>query len=125
MMDAGELRASLGQFTGTENYYVNPLFGTGFGYTDGVKFLAENAGAYWLIDIIGSYQIDRRVKAEDFQLWTLTRKGEGCVVSMTDGNDEKAIITQEVEFTDFPLETIKFYVCDNGRQKVCMLPSEY
>ena len=42
--------SDLSQFIGTENYYRH---WTGHGvYTDGVKYLAEKAGAYWLIDAI-------------------------------------------------------------------------
>nr|WP_193565342.1 DUF6876 family protein [Microcystis aeruginosa] len=33
---------NLSEFTGTENYYTNPLYP--FKYTDGIKYLAENGG---------------------------------------------------------------------------------
>ncbi len=49
--DAKQLKAEPRQFTGTEQYYFNPLFEQ-FRYTDGVKFLAERAGAYWLLDYL-------------------------------------------------------------------------
>ena len=51
MMIATELQDSLRQFTGSENVYRHL---TGLRYTDGVKFLARNAGAFWLIDVVAS-----------------------------------------------------------------------
>ncbi len=47
---------NFGQFSmGTENYYRHSLV-PNFLFTDGVKYLAENAECFWLIDIIASYQ---------------------------------------------------------------------
>ena len=80
------LPADLDMFTGTENYWKN-CFGLCFGliYTDGIKYLAENGGAYWLIDAISSYQNDRKIKnnyrLQDFQLWELKKVGKGCVLT--------------------------------------------
>lgn len=39
----------LAQFTGTEHYYFSPPF-SNFNYTDGVKYLADKAGAHWFKD---------------------------------------------------------------------------
>ena len=48
--------AALAQFTGTERYYrIAPKFLI----TDGVKFLAENAGCYWLLDVAVSHLVTR------------------------------------------------------------------
>ena len=41
----------LSQFTGTENWYRHNL-NTDILYTDGAKYVAETAGAYWLLDEI-------------------------------------------------------------------------
>ena len=38
--------------------------------TDGVIALAEAAGCYWLLDIVGSYQTDDKLDPE-FQVWKL------------------------------------------------------
>jgi hypothetical protein len=114
--------SDLGGFTGTGTWWRNPLFPR-FTFTDGAKFVAEAGGAYWLIDAIFSHQIDRRARAEEFQRWTLTlnRPGNGATLAMTDGNTDKPIIRQVIEFTDFPLESITFYFTDD----VLLLPSEY
>lgn len=124
-MELNELKAGLAMHTGTESYHRHPL-SRKFVLTDGAVWLAENAGAWWLLDVIVSHQHDARAKREEFQVWTLIKDkiGEGCVVHMTDGNSAVPIITQVIEFTDFPLDEIKFYVC-LGDPSVVMLTSEY
>lgn len=57
----------LNAFTGTTRYFRHP---SGILFTEGVNYLAESAGAYWLIDVVASYQ--PRVRSERFQLWELT-----------------------------------------------------
>ena len=63
----------LAGFTGTSTYYQHPL---GIRYTDGVQYLAEQGGAYWLLDCIASWQSDSRVrndpKLQEIQFWKLT-----------------------------------------------------
>ena len=107
------------QFTGTEQWYYHPLFKK-YRYTDGVRYVAQEGGAYWLIEAIFSWQLKSEVKAEPFQSWTLTVKDNRAVLTATDGNNN-LIAKQEIEFTDFPLPEIKFYLTDN----VLLLPSEY
>ena len=59
MKSIAEIQNGLAQMTGTEQYHkLSPLHGR-MVCTDGVAWLAENAGehgAHWLIDIIASYQ---------------------------------------------------------------------
>ena len=40
-------------------------------YTEGVRDLAQQAGAYWLIDLVASWMIDPAVKGRDFVVWKL------------------------------------------------------
>jgi len=92
-----------------------------------VMFMAKAAGAYWLIDAIASYQCETRVFAEAFQVWTLkvdpvARSG---VLTMTDGNTPEPIVTQSLDYTDFPLEAFTLWLVDDNRHQVLMLPSEY
>ncbi len=112
----------LGNFTGTENWYRHGL-ARAITYTDGVKFVAENCGAYWLVDEIAlSNMTEKKLKMEEFQVWKFTvnvEKGEG-VLTCEDGNDKK-IYTKKITFTDFPYPEVKFYFVDN----VILLPSEY
>jgi len=103
--------------------------------TDGVMWLQENAECYWLVDAIASHMMtNRRLQVEPFQTWDFTRADDDMApknhphrLSVTDGNDGPAIVTQEIDYTDFPLPTIRFFVAkDEGLGGwVIMLPSEY
>jgi hypothetical protein len=117
---ASQLQQALRQFTGTEHWWTNPLF-SGFSYTDGVKYLAGEAGAYWLIDAIFSHQCNPKVKAEGFQEWRLKVSPDNtAVLTCSDGNCNE-ICRQEIAFTDFPLDEIALYLMN----AVLLLPSEY
>ncbi|MDX1962027.1 MAG: hypothetical protein SFX18_02665 [Pirellulales bacterium] len=127
-----ELQSELRQFTGTENYYRHWM-NSRFVYTDGVRYLAEKAGAHWLLDLIFSHQAeiirrsldDPRYRME-FQVWRVQHDGNGgCRVYCDDG-DGLEMASQDVPFTDFPeLENFRLYLV-HDRAKVCLyLPSEH
>jgi hypothetical protein len=109
------------QFTGSTRWFRHMLL-RNFLYTEGVQYVAEQAGAYWLIDLIASYQTDPKIKAEDFQVWRLRKKpDDSASVTMTDGNTEKPIVEQQIELTDFPDDYMEMWVEGN----VLLLPSEH
>jgi hypothetical protein len=108
------------QFTGTENWYRHPMNRKVL-YTDGVKFLAERAGAYWLIDEIALIQpYEKAVAAEEFQLWRLIVNGNQAVLNCEDGNG-RVVYSKAIAYTDFPIAEMVLYFT-NG---VILLPSEY
>ena len=116
--------SDLAQFTGSETAYRHCM--GRLVYTEGVQYLAEKGGAYWLIDAIASYQPDKRITScpelVDFQLWELAvGEDKSAKLTVRTDSDKPAAITQEIPFTDFPLERVKLYVC-NG---TLLLPSEY
>ena len=108
-------------FTGSEQFFRHPL-ARGFVYTEGVRYVAENAGggSFWLLDVIFSYQHEAKARREEFQVWTLSVKGGVGKVIMTNGNDKKPIITQDIEATDFPIPGITMWL----ENKTLYLPSE-
>ncbi len=121
------LESDLAQFTGSEHYYRHGL-NRNFMHTDGVNYLTEKAGAYWLIDLIASHQLSRRVRIEPFQLWTLTLTGQKNPMAVAEcraDTDAPVLARQKIEYTDFPLKSIKLYCVDGGGRKILMLPSEY
>ena len=80
--EATEIESSLQNFTGTEQLHRFSVISR-LVITDGVKYLCEKAGAYWLMDIIASYQSkcneDEMLRC--FQIWTLTvEDGAGKVI---------------------------------------------
>ena len=116
--------SELSSFIGSESFYRRCL--GRLLYTDGVQYLAENAGAYWLIDVVASYQHKRRVAREPFQLWRLTvDDNHRAIVTMRADSDQKPIVTQRIEYSDFPLPEIELYACDTGQGVPLMLKSEY
>ena len=118
MKTALEIQNELSQFTGTENYYRHPF---GINYTDGVKYMAESCGAYWLIDVVASYQHETNIKDEPFQVYKLFVKNDkSAKIEISDGNNN-VLAVQELEFTDFPLTEFELWCIE----KVCILPSEY
>jgi hypothetical protein len=113
--------ADLRQFTGTETWFRHPL-NRKVVYTEGVQYVAENGGAYWLLDEIALLQPhDKKVAAEAFQVWTLTVQADRKATLTCDDGNGNVVFTKDLEFTDFPLDTIKFYFTDN----TILLPSEY
>ena len=112
-------KSDLQQFTGTENYYRHILGGK---FTDGVKYLADKAGAYWLIDVVFSYQKRSIREKYPFQTWKLIEHGNGVLVMGEDGNDFR-FVHQKIGYSDFPRELLPIELfLTNG---VLMLPSEY
>jgi len=93
--------SDLSQFTGTENYYKH-LFG--IVYTDGVKYLADAANCYWLIDAIASHQLNSKVRREEMQFWTLEVKGNKAELYLRHDTNTPKIVRQKIEYTDFPFQ---------------------
>ena len=118
--------SNLQHFTGSEKFFRHPL-NPRLLFTEGVQYLAEKAGAYWLIDVVASVQhFGPQLHKHSFQSWKLTvdtDKATG-LVECTDGNNAK-LYAQAIEYTDFPLPEISLFCCDSEGQHVLMLPSEY
>jgi len=115
-----EIQEIIDQSTGTTQYHrFSPIQGFPI-ITDGVQALAEAAGCYWLLDVIGSYQHDTKLD-KAFQVWQLSVDLEKSAGVVCGYNDTELIITQEVEYTDFPLTELKLFLMDG----IVLLPSEY
>ncbi|MFN3634355.1 MAG: DUF6876 family protein [Rhizobium rhizophilum] len=113
-------KADLAHFTGSETWYRHGLARNVL-YTDGAQHVAETGGAYWLIDEIAFGQAEPGVAAEEFQVWTLTvAANKTATLTCDDGND-RIVFSKQIEFTDFPLDDIRFYFINN----TILLPSEY
>lgn len=125
-MRSDELQAQLAHFTGSQTFTRHALIRTVL-MTEGVSYLADTAGAHWLTDAIASYVLDQRAQQEGFQVWRLAVNTEtkAAILIMTDGNNDRPIITQEFDYTDFPLAAIDLWLVASGATWVMMLPSEY
>jgi len=112
---------ALPQFTGSEHWYRHGLVRNVL-FTDGAKFVADEGGAYWLIDAIAFAQrTEKSVADEPFQVWKLSvRDNRTGTLTCDDGNGN-IVYRQELDYTDFPLPEITLYFTDN----TILLPSKY
>jgi len=106
----------LRQFTGTQTYYRHWLK---FMYTDGVKHFADQAGAYWFLDIVGTEIFQLREK-EDFIVISMKVKEGQAVITADDGNN-RVLWDRDIEYTDCPEGLWRFYLVN----EVMMVPFEY
>ena len=116
-MNKNEFKNNLEQFTGTQYYHkltIYPLLAT-----DGVKYFADKAKAYWLINDISAVML-YRLKEQPFVVVKAISKNKQANVIYEDGNYNK-LHSEFYEFTDLFEGEWKFFITDN----VIMLPSEY
>ena len=115
----------LENFYGTEQYYRGAA--GALKYTDGVKYVAEKAGAYWLLQLIGTLastiytnqaisEYDKEFLTADLEV----QEDDSAVLSITNGN-KKELSNFEIPFTDFPAEKCRFFITN----EVILLPTEY
>jgi hypothetical protein len=103
------------QFTGSEHWYRHAMVRDVL-YTDGVKYVAETAGAYWLIDeITFAQRFDKLLAAE------LNVNPDHTATLICEDGDGGIVFTKAIEYTDFPLAEITLYFINN----TILLPSEY
>jgi hypothetical protein len=119
MKTSNQIKEELNQFCGTEHYYKHPL--SKAVYTDGILAMATECQAFWLIDACLSWQFDKAVREQDFQVFKLkVKEDKSAILTIEDGN-YNLIASQEIEFTDFPLDEITLWFTN----KVLYLPSEH
>ena len=106
----------LRQFTGSERWYRHPLV-RNILFTDGAKYVADQGGAYWLLDEIALAQ---RFARQEFQVWKLAVKPDrSATLSCEDGNG-KTVFEKAIPWTDFPVERIELWL----ENDTIYLPSE-
>ena len=108
-----------GNSNGSENFFCHrPSLVL---YTDGVKALADTCQAYWLIDLIISYQCQNAVNLQRFQVWELRRvHANQFFIHATDGN-KNPVARQKIPFSDFTYDIATIWLVDG----CLMLPKEY
>ena len=91
--------------------------------TDGAKYLADTAGAYWSMYAAAIYLLE--LGTEDwFVLVRLVVNGCKAMMTLEDGNGAVRA-QQDTGYTDFPLAEQIIYACWDTEHWVLMLPSEY
>jgi hypothetical protein len=112
--------ATLAQFTGTERYY---RLSRRCLITDGAKYLADNAGAFWLFDAAASYLLELGT-TDWFVLVRLVVSESTAALTVEDGYGNVRA-SQQIPYNDFPLPEQVLYACWDGEHWVLMLTSEY
>ena len=125
---AGELEDSLEYFTGTQEYHALGFPFANVVLTDGAKYLAEKAGAWWLMDVIASHIPS--IKNDYMAVAQLKVKGNEASFRLHDGDrggGERTWARQRIPYTDFPLESIMLFVERDHASGwwVILLPSEH
>ena len=121
-----ELETELSGFYGTEKWHRHSILFKRLSHTDGMKYLADRVGCFWLLDIVGSVLERVMKKGEGFSTWKIISADSKAVVTADDGNGN-ILYTQKIPYTDFPEGEFKFFVAEGGPQNtaVAMLTSEY
>jgi hypothetical protein len=105
-------KSELAQFTGSESWYRHGINRKVLS-TDGAKFVADQAGDYWLIDEIAIIQAhDKRVAAEEFQVWKLAVNADQTgVLTCDDGNDHVIFSKQIASYWSAGAVRAPNYLC--------------
>ena len=121
MIENENLTRELMHFTGSECFFRHGIIEEVV-LTEGAKFLADRAKAYWLLDEIALCQrYEENVAAQEFQLWTLSvNVDQTAILTCEDGNNH-VVSRKQIECTDFPMSEVKLYCANN----TILLPSEY
>lgn len=116
----------LSQFTRTEQWHRYNILMPNAPLTDGALYIAQAGGAFWLMDIIGSAQLDKKVQNEPFQVWALKVDQDNSkgLVTCEDGNGGE-VYRQNIPFTDFELPEIELWASREDGNLIILLPSEY
>ena len=120
-----DLKLELAQFSGSDTFTRWSILFRNSVLTEGVAYLAEQAQCYWLMDLIASHQTSRKVRAEGFQTWNLSKVNNKWTAIADDGNGN-VIAKQVLDYSDFPLDSIKLFAVQNELGGITiMLPGEY
>lgn len=102
----------LSGFNGTDQMFRHF---TGLVFTEGVKYLADQVGAYWLIDeILLANRYSKKLKKEEFQVWTLkVNDDRTCRLVCRGDTNAPKVVDKKIEWTDFPAEGITLWLENN------------
>lgn len=113
----------LGQFTGSENLFAHPI-NPRFCYTDGIRYVAQTAGAYWLLDVLAT---ELHLNDSDYfgVVLLVVKDGQASLEVMDDLPPNRWMLRKNIRHTDFPEGVWKFYAVWDGERITLMVPSEY
>ena len=120
-----QLIEQLQGFCGSATCYQIPMLRTK--YTEGVKYLTEQAQCHWLVT--DTAVVCKSLKNKSTFIVILFKRNPKSVqerthkeakITYADGNGT-ILLEQEYEYTDFPLDELRLFYTDD----MLMLPNEY
>jgi len=82
-------------------------------YTDGAKYIFDQAGASWLLDEIALAQRDdKAIAGEAFQVWKLTVRADHTATLVCEDRNGNTVYSKAIPYTDFPLPEIALFFTD-------------
>lgn len=101
---------------GTDQWFRHPL-ARGLLYSRGCQVLAENAGAFWLLDLIASHYGKLLREVRDGGMIPIKLEADGergakVVLCLVERGD---VLLQAIPFTDFPRELLPFGLRIGGK----------
>jgi len=123
-----EIKRALAVCCGSQEFYEH--WSKALIYTEGVKLLVELTDAYWLLDVVASYQGKKLAEAvkRGFQIWLLRVDlvEQTALITCVGSNEHgtEVLVEQALEYTDFPLDRIELWV-ELGERLTLQLPSEH
>jgi len=128
-----DLELELRHFTGDFIRYRHPL--NQVVYTPGVRHLAEQTEAFWLIDAIASWigsttfneAVGKSQRIGEMHFWELNvnQDGKSATLFAVEDSAMEPFISQSIPFTDFPLEKVNIWAGFDGQFWTLYLPSEH
>ena len=102
-------------------------------YTPGIKHVAEQAGAYWLIDelafAISGNPVQHAGRADprilELHFWRLDTKDGSAILTARADSDVEPFYCKDIPYTDFPLDWIDIWAAFDGEHWTLYLPSEH
>jgi hypothetical protein len=114
--------ADLRQFAGGTGQWYRHALNRNILFTDGAKYVADEGGAYWLLDEVAlSQRSEKRLARQPFQVWKLTVNADHTgMITVEDGN-YNVVFTKALDYTDFPAPEVTLWFAGN----VIYLPAEH
>ena len=120
MKRIAELPADNSKYSnGTDQWYKHSF--SGLIYTDGVRDVAKEGEAYWLLDAIASHASPAYRKEQPFLVFKLQVADDNTAVLLWEDGNDNVLGKQEIEYTDFPAKECTIWCVDG----VMLLPAEY
>ena len=103
-------------------------------YTEGVRQLAIENEAYWLLDLVATHLVSRQYREAARQdprlaqmsFWRLpVAEDRSAVLTARADAGVVPCITREIPWTDFPLDSAEVWAAREGEVWVVYLPEEH